>query len=90
MSVEAAVVAVLSELDGILTFREEQKAELEAFLGGQRVFNFNFGQSLVKRCGASRFTTNSDALLLPELVHIKVQMLRWLLRACLPGLVQSS
>lgn len=35
-SVDAAVGAVLSELDGILRSKEELKVALKAFLGGKR------------------------------------------------------
>lgn len=38
MSVNSCVLAVLSELDGILASNEEQRPELKAFLGGKDGF----------------------------------------------------
>lgn len=35
MSVEAAVAAVLSEMDGIWALKDEQRTEMQAFLGGK-------------------------------------------------------
>lgn len=55
-SVDAAVAAVLSELDGVFTFKEEQRTALKAPLVGRDVFALlltGFGRSLVTRCGAS-------------------------------------
>lgn len=47
--VVAAVAALLSELDGIFTLKEEQRTALRAFLGGQDV-----GKSFDKHRGTSQ------------------------------------
>lgn len=46
ISVDATVAAVLSDLDGIFTFKKEQGKALRALLAGQHVFGFI--QGLVK------------------------------------------
>lgn len=52
-SVDATVAAFSSEPDGIFTGKEEQRAALEAFLGGKDVFTSHatgFAKCLVKHC----------------------------------------
>lgn len=51
ISVEAALAAVLSELDGILALRDKQRTARRVLLGEQYVFALaliGFGKSLVK------------------------------------------
>lgn len=48
ISVDAAMMAVFSELDGIFTLEKNIKAALTAFLGGQHCFNLlliGFGEN---------------------------------------------
>lgn len=45
---DAAVAAVLSELDVILGLKEEQKVAPEAFLGGQKIVSLHSRQALAK------------------------------------------
>lgn len=55
--VDAAVFAVVPELDGLFTVKEEQRTVLKAFLRGNNVFTLlptGFGQSSVKYCSALR------------------------------------
>lgn len=56
MSMKAAVVALLSELDGVLSSKEEQRMGLKAFLSGNSVFTFlltGFGKRFVKSHGVA-------------------------------------
>lgn len=41
ISIDEAIVAVLSEFYAILTIKEEQTAALNAFLDGQLVFSYS-------------------------------------------------
>lgn len=41
VGVDAVIVAVLSQLGNIYSLKEEQKMELQAFLGGEDVFLFS-------------------------------------------------
>lgn len=59
MSVDAAIPALLPELDAIFTFKEQRLA-LKAFPGGKDVSAlvvFGFGKSDVKHHGALRLAT---------------------------------
>lgn len=52
ISVDAAVTAVLSELDGIFTLKEEQRMTLKAFFSEKDILSLlptGFSKSLVKR-----------------------------------------
>lgn len=55
ITVDAAFRAVLSELDGVLTLKEQKKTAPKTFLCGRRVFTLlltGFGKSLAKHRGA--------------------------------------
>lgn len=57
ISMDVAVGAVLSELVGVFTFKQEQRAALKALLGEKDVFTVvltGFSESEVKHCDTSR------------------------------------
>lgn len=50
---DAAVDAILSELDGIMALKDEPRTTLKGFLGGKYVFSLlqtGSGWSFVRRC----------------------------------------
>lgn len=59
ISGDAGMAAVLSEVDGVFTLKEEQRATLKAFLGGKDIFallHTSFDRSSVKHHGTYRLS----------------------------------